>query len=565
MGASGGTGSLDRPFGTIQEAMAGAATGTIIAIGKGMHQAGFLVSSGLTFWGACAEQTVLTATDDGTGNAVLEIRAGNVAVKNLTIGASGRPGVMARVPSASVELDGVIIDRVATTNVAALGGGRISGRDVVLRDPQNTRGTTRAVIADGGHVDLERAIVEGAHEVGILVSGVSASLRLADALVRRTRGLDGALGRGIQVQMGSEAEISRTVIEENLDIGVMVDGSSSAQFEDVVVRGTGSRTVDGTAGRGIQVQGSTATLSRVRLEANHDVGLFAGEEAGTEVFASDTLIRGTLPAEASREGGRGISLQHFGTMTLDRVVLTGNHEVALFGYGAGVTLTAHDLTVTDTASQASDDRLGRGGNFEGGVAVELTRARFANNHEGGIVVGQPGTTLVATDLAVVDTKSRPSDGTLGEGLTVQWGANATVTSARFERNAEGGVFVGGDGATLIMTDVAIIDTLQAACAASTCAADPFGIALGAYAGGRTTLMDFTIDGAALCGVQLTDGSELDLMNGLVAGATVGVCLQAEGYDIARLQTSVVYERNDLNLDATTLPVPTLPTSVLGGP
>jgi hypothetical protein len=40
----------------------------------------------------------------------------------------------------------------------------------------------------------------------------------------------------------------------------------------------------------------------------------------------------------------------------------------------------------------------------------------------------------------------------------------------------------------------------------------------------------------------------------VHGNRIGVCLQVDGYDTARLQTDVHYD-NDRNLEATQLPVP----------
>jgi hypothetical protein len=559
-GATGGSGTEAAPFGTIQDAIAAASAGTVIAIGKGTYDAGFLVYTNFTFWGACAAETILTAGSSPTGDAVLEIRAGNVRVRNLTIGPADRPGLMARVAAASVDIDGVVIDQVTTGNVAALGGGRITARRVVLRDPQNTRGTTRALIVDGGEVEVRQALIEGAHETGVFVSGESSRLVISDAAIRDTRGVDGNLGRGIQVQMGGSIELRRSVIERNLDLGMMIDGPSTATIEDVVIRGTRARPSDSTAGRGMQLQGATVTLSRVHLEDNTEVGLFVGEEAGTTVSVSDLVIESTLPSEATGEGGRGINFQHFGTLTLERTLLHDNEEIGIIAYGDEASLIASDLTVSGTRSRSSDGTKGRGGNFEGAVTVELTRARFVDNHETGMVVGQTGTTLTATDLVITGTRSRPSDGTLGEALSVQFGAVAEISSALFADSEEGGIFVGGDGASLTMTDVEILDTREAACATAGCPDDPFGIALGLYLGGRAALTDFTISRASLCGVQLVDGSELDLHDGLISESSIGVCLQSEGYDITRLQDGVMYLDNGSNLDATSLPVPALPVS-----
>ena len=57
------------------------------------------------------------------------------------------------------------------------------------------------------------------------------------------------------------------------------------------------------------------------------------------------------------------------------------------------------------------------------------------------------------------------------------------------------------------------------------------------------LLDFALEG------------QVDLAEGEVRENPLGGCLQVEGYDLARLMTDVRFIDNDLNLDATSLPVP----------
>lgn len=59
------------------------------------------------------------------------------------------------------------------------------------------------------------------------------------------------------------------------------------------------------------------------------------------------------------------------------------------------------------------------------------------------------------------------------------------------------------------------------------------------------------------------GANLDLREGVVTGSPIGACVQQDGYDIARLSDGVEYYDNDINLDSTSLPVPSPVNPVAG--
>ena len=56
------------------------------------------------------------------------------------------------------------------------------------------------------------------------------------------------------------------------------------------------------------------------------------------------------------------------------------------------------------------------------------------------------------------------------------------------------------------------------------------------------------------GVHVVD-SEVDLSSGEVRENLIGACVQAAGYDVARLTDDVRYIENGTNLDSVELPVP----------
>ncbi len=150
-----------------------------------------------------------------------------------------------------------------------------------------------------------------------------------------------------------------------------------------------------------------------------------------------------------------------------------------------------------------------------------------------------GTSLRLEDVSVRDTAPRASDLSFGRGLGVQDGAMAQVSRALFERNRQVTIMVVGLDASARLEDVVVTDTLVAECGA--------GCASGAG--------DFVVTRAALCGVQLAFGGELDLSNGGVRESAIGACVQVPGYRLSRLNASVIYVDNGANLEATDFPVP----------
>src|SRR5690606_38576284 len=92
------------------------------------------------------------------------------------------------------------------------------------------------------------------------------------------------------------------------------------------------------------------------------------------------------------------------------------------------------------------------------------------------------------------------------------------------------------------------------CASSTCPGDPQGSALLAYAQGQLTANGFVLERGPLCGLHLSF-AEVDLSRGQVQDFAVGVCLEAPGYDLDRLDDEVSFSGNSADLRTSRLPLP----------
>lgn len=190
---------------------------------------------------------------------------------------------------------------IAPHSVALLG----SGEDIhiVAEDAIFHGGIHRGVSVSGDvELELRRVLVTDSNDVGVMMHGEGTTLAGEDLWIRRTRGHpdDGSAGRGLNVQSGAQAEITRARIEDNRDHGVFVSGAGSRLvLRDAVIRDTHGRESDGRQGSAVVVQqGAVGTIERAELERNRGVALFAIGE-GTELAASDTLVRETRPHECA--------------------------------------------------------------------------------------------------------------------------------------------------------------------------------------------------------------------------------------------------------------------------
>jgi hypothetical protein len=135
---------------------------------------------------------------------------------------------------------------------------------------------------------------------------------------------------------------------------------------------------------------------------------------------------------------------------------------------------------------------------------------------------------------------------------------------RVENTREVAIVVIDATASLANVEIQTVDAQ--ACVESTCVGDPAGHGIAVVGAGTATVSRFSVSDPFLCGVFLSNTASLDLTTGVVRRADIGACIQVPDYDTSRLTNEVVFVDNDVNLDATMLPVPGLgDVSVVEGP
>lgn len=137
------------------------------------------------------------------------------------------------------------------------------------------------------------------------------------------------------------------------------------------------------------------------------------------------------------------------------------------------------------------------------------------------------------------------------------GAQVTLSRVAIERCAGAGWLSVETGTVVTMRDLLVEGTIRPPCGDAVCLP---GTGLASIEGGAFSVTGFRISDNVVCGVQLAAQGALDLVDGEVSRNPIGANVQSAEFDVARLQSGVVYRDNDVTLDASALPVP----STLGG-
>ncbi|MGF1469805.1 MAG: hypothetical protein ACFCGT_27080 [Sandaracinaceae bacterium] len=485
----------------------------------------------------------------------------------LSDGAFGR-GLQVQL-GARAELRGGLLERNRDVAVfVGVEGAEAVLEHLVIRDTQAQRrdgAFGRGLAVEfGARAELRHGLIERNRDIGVWMIGEGSEAVLEDFIVRDTlaRQSDGALGRGVSVELGARVALRRGLLERNRDAAVFVGSAGAeAELEDLVVRETLADGSDGSWGRGLNVQlGARVALRRGLLERNRDVAIFVGFE-GTVALVEDVVVRGTLAQETDGNFGRGLGVEEGARVELWRGLFEGNRDVGVFVSRDGAEAMLGDLVVRDTLPRESDGAFGRGMAVELGASATLSRGLVERAHEVGVAVSGEGAAAVLEDLVVRDTLPRHSDGALGQALGVERGARVEMRRGLLERNREVGVLLAGQAA-VDAEDVVIRDTAGPACRPG-CEGRPPGVSVGAFFESAVQLDRFDLARGEVCGLLIGEdgvrpgGGGFRLSDGVVRDHPIAVCLQHPDFPLALLQQGVRYRDNRVLVEATGFPEPEL--------
>lgn len=457
----GGDGSLTSPFGTIAEAMAHASEGTTIALSKGTYDEEVGLRRGVTLWGACVAETTVTCSEPADWVGTVAIEGSNAVVRNLTV-TGERPGVSVDGDVVGAHLVDVLIEECVLAGWIFSYGGDASGSSIVIRDTRS-HGSGQLgnglIMDNGARVEVSRAIFDGNHDSAIWISGTGSTLRLEDTALTNTESdASGSYGRGLTIWDGAQVEANRIAIEMNRDMGVEITGEDSLlRMTDGVVADTDNPVHPGGSdtGYGIQVSsGARVEVQRSTFSRNLSTGVLVGlreDTVGTpETTATliDTVVQST--------DGAGLHVEDGARMDVTRASLERNQIVGVSAVSADTELHLTDVSVRDTRVSSTGE-FGNGLEVTTGASVEVERALFERNHYSGITISSHGTNASLEDIVVRDTELNDID-MYCVGLQAEDGAHVELSRASFERNQQHGVIAINNGTTLVANDVTVHDT-----------------------------------------------------------------------------------------------------------
>lgn len=602
-GALDGTGTREAPFGTLAEALAAAAGDTIVALAKGRLDEAATVSSAVTLWGACADETIVASSAPSDTEPTLRFTGGAAAARNLTV-SGARMGIEITGADAEVDLESIVVRDVEGTGVAVTESATLRARELAIRDGEAVLESDAGLHVSGeATVDLERAILERNGSVGIVVDG--ATLVAGDLAVVESLPLKDPMytyfGEGLRAWGGARVELRRATFVRNSRFAVRVVGEgTSLDAEDVLVEQTESGPTDaslfGTYGLEARA-GASVRLSRVSFhEEPSPIFLHQAEAELEDVIIADTLTGGCLSANEVANGslrrvaivrgpraalttsdgeldvsdltvrdmyapadvfadGIGVTVLG-GRLLLERVRMEGIAGTGLAALGDGTDVTARDITIE--IPHRDDPGRGFGAEVIEGAHVALERALFDGGGAFTIWARSPGSELDATDLTIRDTRGIDAEYT-GVALMVLSGALGRFSRVHLSDNRDTAILC-HDGGHMTLEDLVVERTLRASCPGDACD-ELGGFGVSAVDDGTMEITRFRITESALCGVQVAFGGTMDLHHGEVSGGLIGANVQTEGFDVGRLQDHVLFFDNERNLDTSELQVPRVATGL----
>lgn len=343
---------------------------------------------------------------------------------------------------------------------------------------------------DAGRLVIEECALRRNRTSGATVQGWPNVLSLRDVeIVETLAGLEGSLVAGIYVSGWAALEAEDCLIEANTENGIFaIHEGTTVRLDDVVVRET-VQNAEGRLGWGVQiVDGASLEFDTGLVEGNAEVGVYA-MTSGTDVRLSNVEILDTRPA-ADGLFGRGVNVHGGASLEACHCRIEGNSDHGIMADGLGTTVRLESVEVMDTQPIA-DGTFGRGINVQGGASLHAEGCVVDGNMENGVYVGGEGTSVRLSDVEVRSTQPSEASGWCG-GASVEDGATLYADDCVFERNVEIGIRA-LDGGMAHLSNVTVRETQYSADWDA-------AVGIGAEAGGAIVAEDCQFEGNAVAGI-----------------------------------------------------------------
>gem|GEM_PF-4637523 len=308
----------------------------------------------------------------------------------------------------------------------------------------------------GAKASVSGGRFHGNRTIGVRAVGIGTLFDARRTIIDHTRKSailqEGAYhGQGLVLVAGGKAKLDRVRVSHNRRHSVAVDGGELVAT-DLQISDTAPEP-NGYYGRALVLfNNSVAHLTRTRVLRNRGVAILSRQSSLT---AFDMLVDDTKGWVADNKDGRGLDIGEGSSLYLTRTRVNAAHDAGIFVSGAAAKAEFRDVTVEGTRRDIGDNVYGVGVHLGDGAVLSAQRLRLHSNRYGGIVV-RSGASAKLSDVRI---KGNPQDATdHGGAFLIRAKSSADVERMVIDGAVRHGILTGAD-TELTLRDVLISDTL----------------------------------------------------------------------------------------------------------
>ncbi len=403
------------------------------------------------------------------------------------------------------------------------------------------------VVVQGSRLDLDRVLVQGSP--GTLVQatgealmtvrhsrlqGAGLSLNGSSEGVFEDVSVHGALV-AINVATASFATLGRVALIDSQSLALRSSGiGSRIEMQDVIADST-SPSSDATFG---VINGSSLDGQRVRISGAKTLGLSI-EKA--EATISDLVIRDTGPDPVDLGSAIALQLRDGADVTLRRALLARSAGQGLATRDPLTRLFATDLSIVDTQNRRSDGELGTGVAVVDHSEFIANRVHILRSRGLGFFVDGGGV-MTGSDIFVQEVLPRTSNQAYGRGAEISDGAQVELTRVKIDRAKNVGFLALDRGTKVTLFDLSVTGTERSECFDFSCNT--------AIADGIISMLEASIDVQRFLiadnlqyGLRVVNRSRLHMEDGRVSGHPIGAQIIVDDFNLLEITRNVTFSDN----------------------
>lgn len=321
--------------------------------GLGVYDGGSAEVDGLVIDRARADAVYVTGTGSTatlSGASIFDVQANGSGEggRGLAVFSSGT-ATMSRSVVEGARSIGVLVRNRSTVTLTD-----VVVRGTLARESDGQFGRAASTL-DAATLTATRFFAEGNRDVGIFSEGDGTEVTLEDVIVRdmRSEATDGSTGKAVQAQNGGRVVIDRGLFVRARDAALVSHGElARIEATDITVRETLDQETAPRGAWGAATQsGAAMILRRAHIDGSSEIGLYANGRM-TTLLAEDVLVTNTESHSVDGTQGRGINVQLTARATLTRVQVEGSREAGVLAIGTLTRIVAEDLTIRNTQEES---------------------------------------------------------------------------------------------------------------------------------------------------------------------------------------------------------------------